>query len=59
MKNSKKKNLEEYSRIKFDKEFVLLFLLNSKTKYISQKFTVNYSFYKTHKFTTSDLEIKS
>ena len=36
----------------------LFFLLNSKTKYTSQTPTVNDIIYKTHKFTTSDLDIK-
>jgi len=52
--------LEEYCRIKVDIEcvFVFVFLLNSKTKYASQTPTVNYIIYKTHKYTTSDLNIK-
>ena len=47
----KKKTLEEYYRIKVDIECVFLFLLNSKTKYTSQKPMVNHIIYKTHKST--------
>ena len=58
MKEKKKKTVEEYYRIKVDIECDFLFLLNSKTKYISQTPTVNYIIYKTHKSITSDLNIK-
>ena len=50
--------MEEYYRIKVDIESVFLFLLNFKTKYISQTPTVNHIIYKTHKSTTSDLIMK-
>ena len=50
--------MEEYYRIKVDIEGVFLFLLNFKTKYISQTPTVNHIIYKTYKSTTSDLNIK-
>ena len=58
MRKKKKKPLEKNYRIKVDIECVFLFLLNSKTKYISQTPTVNYIIYKTHKFRTFDLNIE-
>ena len=58
MRKKKKKTLEEYYRIKVDYKCVFLFLLNYKTKYISQTPTVNHIIYKTHKSTTSDLIMK-
>ena len=58
MRKIKKKTLDECYRIKVDIKCVILFLLNSKTKYISQTPTINHIIYKTHKFTTSDLDIK-
>ena len=48
--------LEKYYKIKVDIECI--FLLNSKTKYTSQIPTINYIIYKTHKFTTTNLNIK-
>ena len=57
-KLKKKKTLEEYYKIKIDIKCVFLFLLNSKTKYTSQTFTVNHIIYKTLKFSTSNLNIK-
>ena len=54
----KKKTLHEYCKIKVDIEYVFLFLLNSKTKYTFQTSTINHVLYKTHKFTTVDLNIK-
>ena len=54
----KRKTLEDYFRIKFDIEYVFLFLLNSKTIYTSQTPTVNHIIYKTHKFTMSISNIK-
>ena len=54
----RKKNFGENYRIKVDIECVFLFLLNSKTKYISQTPTINHIIYKTDKFTTSDFDIK-
>ena len=50
--------MEEYYTIKFDIECVFFFLLNSKTKYISQTPTVDHIIYKTHKSTKSDLNMK-
>ena len=50
--------LEKYCRIKVDIECVYLFLLNFKTKYTSQTLIVNHITYKTHKFTTSSLNVK-
>ena len=50
--------MEEYYRIKFDIECVFFFLLNSKTKYISQTPIVDHIIYKTHKSTKSDLNMK-
>ena len=50
--------LEEYHRIKVDVECVFLYLLNSKTKYISQTPTINHIIYKIDKSTTSNLNIK-
>ena len=50
--------LEEYCKIEIDIECIFLFLLTSKTKYIFQTLTVNYIIYKTHKSTTSNLNIK-
>ena len=44
--------------MKVDIECVFLFLLNSKTKYISQTPIVNHIIYKTHKYTMFDLNIK-
>ena len=58
MRKKKKKTLYECYKIKVDIKCVILFLLNSKTKYISQTPTINHIIYKTHKFTTSDLDIK-
>ena len=58
MRKKKKKTLYECYQIKVDIKCVILFLLNSKTKYISQTPTINHIIYKTHKFTTSDLDIK-
>jgi len=58
MKKKKKKTLEEYYKIKVDIECVFLFLFNSKTKYTSQTPTINHIIYKTHKFTTFNLNIK-
>ena len=54
----KKKTLEENYRIKVYIECVFLFFLNSKTKYTFQTLTINHIIYKTHKSTTSDLNIK-
>ena len=50
--------MEEYYTIKFDIECVFFFLLNSKTKYISQTPTVDHIIYKTHKSTKSDINMK-
>ena len=58
MRKKKKKTLEKYYRIKVDIECVYLFLLNSKTKYTCQTLIVNHIICKTHKFTTSNLNIK-
>ena len=57
-KNKNKTTLEEYYRIKVDVECVFLYLLNSKTKYITQTPTVNHIIYKIDKSTTSNLNIK-
>ena len=37
----KKKTLKEYYKVKVDIKCVFFFLLNSKTKYISQTLTIN------------------
>ena len=50
--------MAKYYRIKVDRECIFLFLLNSKNKYTSQIPIVNHIIYKTHKSTTSDLNIK-
>jgi len=50
--------LDEYYRIKVDVKCVILFLLNSKTKYTSQTSTINHIIYKTYKSTTFDYNIK-
>ena len=50
--------MKEYYRIKVYIEYVFLFLLNYKTKYTSQTPTVNNIIYKTHKYTTSNFNIK-
>ena len=39
-------------------EYIFLFLLNSKIKYTCQTHTVNHIFYKIHKPTTFDLNMK-
>ena len=52
------KTLKKNYRIKVDIKCVFLFILNSKTKYTSQTPMVNHIIYKTHKFTTSNFDIK-
>ena len=58
IKKKIKTTLKEYYRIKVYIECVFLFILNYKTKYTSHTPTVNNIIYKTHKYITSDFNIK-
>ena len=58
IKNKNKKTLEKNYKIKVDIECFFPFLLKNKTKYTFQTPIVNHITYKTHKFLTSNFNIK-